>query len=184
MTETIADRYRRLGAAFADTIAAVPTDRWDDASPCEGWTARAVVGHVIDSQGMFLGLVGRTLDPGPPVDDDPHAAWRHTRDQIQAGLDDEERAAAEFDGYFGRTRFDDAVDRFLSFDLIVHRWDLARATGGDETIPVEDLSFIEEKTAGFGDTLRSSGAVGEPLDPPEGADDQTRLLALLGRRAW
>ncbi len=39
--------------------------RWDSPSPCEEWTARDVVGHVVETQGMFLGLVGRELaDPG------------------------------------------------------------------------------------------------------------------------
>src|SRR5690606_40505201 len=34
----IAERYDRLAADFAATIAAVPDDRWGAPSPCEGWT--------------------------------------------------------------------------------------------------------------------------------------------------
>ena len=49
MTET-SQRYARLADAFAAKIAAVPDDRWACPSPCEGWTARDVVRHVIDSQ--------------------------------------------------------------------------------------------------------------------------------------
>ena len=35
-------------------------------------------------------------------------------------------------GFFGETTFESAIDRFANFDLVVHRWDLARATGGDD----------------------------------------------------
>src|SRR5436189_1031131 len=52
----ISERYKRLGDAFADKIAAVPHDRWDSQTPCEEWTARDLVGHVVNTQGMFLGF--------------------------------------------------------------------------------------------------------------------------------
>ncbi|WP_046470059.1 TIGR03086 family metal-binding protein [Allosalinactinospora lopnorensis] len=183
MTE-ISERYARLGDGFAAAIAAVPADRWESASPCEGWTARDVVRHVIETQGMFLGLVGRELGPVPPVADDPAAAWDAARKVVQADLDDPVRAGAEFDGLWGRTRFADAVDAFLCFDLVVHRWDLARATGLDERLDPADVRWAAEQTSRFGDGLRRDGVCGPALTPPEGADEQTRLLVFLGRRAW
>ncbi len=51
----IAERYRRLAGTFEERIAAVPADRWEDPSPCEDWTARDVVRHVVDTQALFLG---------------------------------------------------------------------------------------------------------------------------------
>ena len=68
MTE-IADRYRRLSDAFATTVAGVAHDQWDDPTPCEDWTVRDLLRHAVDTQGMFLGLVGRELGPIPSVDD-------------------------------------------------------------------------------------------------------------------
>ncbi|MDQ4020345.1 MAG: maleylpyruvate isomerase family mycothiol-dependent enzyme [Actinomycetota bacterium] len=47
-----------LADAFAAKIAAVPDDRWASPSPCEGWTARDVVRHVIDSQEMLRAGAG------------------------------------------------------------------------------------------------------------------------------
>ena len=55
----ISDRYRRLSDAFAKKIAAVPGERWDSQTPCEEWTARDLVGHVVNTQGMFLGFIGK-----------------------------------------------------------------------------------------------------------------------------
>ncbi|QVQ50214.1 TIGR03086 family protein [Spiractinospora alimapuensis] len=179
----ISERYAQLGAAFADVVAKVPGDRWENQSPCEEWTARDVVRHVVDTQGYFLALVGRSLGEIPSVDDDPVAAWDAARAVVQADLDAPERAGAEFDGFFGRTRFDAAVDMFLNFDLVVHRWDLARATGGDELIVPDEIDLAWERVARFGDNVRRKDVCGEEVTPPEGADAQTRLLAKLGRQA-
>jgi uncharacterized protein (TIGR03086 family) len=131
MTE-ISQRYARLADAFAAKVAAVPADRWSAPTPCENWTARELVGHVVSTQGMFLGFVGRSIGDVPSVDGDPLAAWNTVRSAVQRDLEDPEKAGAEFEGMMGKQTFEGAVDRFLSFDLIVHGWDLARATGLDE----------------------------------------------------
>lgn len=178
--ETTADRYRRLAAAFADVIEAVPRDAWDRQSPCPDWTARAVVDHVVGTQGMFLGLVGRELTPGPQ---DAAGAWASASAQTQAGLDDPERAAEEFDGFFGRSTYADAVDRFLCTDLVVHAWDLATATGQEHVMAPEDIERLRAAVAAFGEGARAPGAFGPELEAPEGCDEQTRVLALVGRRA-
>jgi uncharacterized protein (TIGR03086 family) len=182
MTE-IADRYRRLSAAFADTIAAVPADRWSSPSPCEDWTALEVVQHVVDTRSLFRGLIG--LDPtgAPPAADDPLAAFRAATAVVQDDLDDPEIATTSFQGFAGETTYEAAVDRFINMDLVVHRWDLARATGGDERIDDEDVARIAAAAHEMGDMLRSPGACGPEITVGDGADDQTRLLAFLGRRA-
>lgn len=188
MTETIADRYRRRAARFTETVAAVPPDRWSAPSPCPEWDARALVAHVVQAQGLFAGFVGRDAAEGPSVDDDPLGAWIAARDQTQAELDDPTLATAEFDGLMGRTSFEQAADRFLSFDLVVHRWDLARAAGLDDEIPADDLaalqSAVEVMSEQMGEAMRSPGAFGPAIEPPAGADGQTRVLAFIGRRAW
>lgn len=182
MTE-ISDRYRRLSDAFADRIAAVPDDGWGSPTPCPDWNVRELVGHVVGTQDMFLQLVGRSMpDDLPSADDDPAAAWNAARAVMQADLDDPARAGVEFQGYQGPSTFEAAVDRFLNFDLVVHGWDLARATGRDETIDPDDLARIDAASRHFGEGMRSPSAFGPEVSPPSGADDQTRVLAFLGRR--
>ncbi|CAN5703232.1 TIGR03086 family metal-binding protein [soil metagenome] len=181
MTE-ISERYDRNAATFAAKVGAVPDDQWASPSPCEGWTARDVVRHVIDAHGIFLGLVGRELGDIPPVDDDPAAAFDAARRQMQDDLDDPDRGGEEFDGFFGRTTFAAAIDRFLSGDLVVHGWDLARATGLDERLDAAEVQRALEEMPKFGDALRSPQTFGPALEPPPGADDQAKLLAFLGRQ--
>ena len=180
---TSADRYRRLSERFREIVAAVPQDRWTSPSPCEDWTALDVVRHVVDSHAMFEQLASRPLDATPDVEADPLTAFDEVRAIVQADLDDPERASTSWDGHFGRTTFEEGIDRFVGLDLIVHGWDLAMATGGDTSIPAEDLGVLEAAVVGFGEAARAPGVFGPALDVPPDADEQTRVLALLGRRA-
>ena len=179
MTE-IAQRYTRLADAFAEKIEAVPDGAWSNQSPCEEWTALDVVKHVVNTQGMFLGFVGRDVGAAPAVDDDPLGAWRGTSSAVKAGLADPAVAHAEYDGFDGRSTFERGVDRFLCFDLVVHAWDLARATGLDERIDPDDVTQVREAAEAFG-PVRSPQVFGPEVDAPPGADDQAKLLAFLGR---
>ena len=101
---------------------------------------------------------------------------------MEGDLEDPERAAAEFDGLSGRSTFETAVDRFLSMDLVVHGWDLARSAGLDEHIDPDEVGRVRRQAEAFGDALRSPRAFGPPVEPPPGSDEQDQLLAFLGRR--
>ncbi|MGH8932643.1 MAG: TIGR03086 family metal-binding protein [Egibacteraceae bacterium] len=180
----VSQRYARLAESMTTKIASVPDDRWANPSPCEKWTARDVVRHVIEAHGRFLGLVGRELGAIPAIEEDPLAAWNAARKIVQADLDDPERASAEFDGFAGRTTFEQAIDQFICGDLLIHSWDLARATGLYERLDPDEVRRVAGWADTFGDLLRGPGACGPALEPPPGADDQTKLLAFLGRRSW
>lgn len=181
--ESIPERYRRVAAAFVDTVAAVPTARWDDSSPCEGWSARDVVGHVVQSQGLFLGFVGLGPDAGPDVVADPLGAVRAATGSVQAALDDPATREVTYQGFGGEMTFVAGVGAFLVPDLVVHRWDLARATGGDESVDHADVAMIRNQMAEWPEELmRSPQAFGPAVEPPPGADEWQQLLAFLGRR--
>ena len=105
----------------------------------------------------------RTRPAGPSVDDDPLGAFTAARDAVQAALDDPATAAQEYDGMFGRTTFAESVDGFLSADLVIHRWDLARATGQDETPPRRRGARVHEMLEPMDEKMRGPGAFG-----PEG----------------
>ncbi len=177
----VADRYRRLARAFTDRVEAVPAERWANPSPCAGWTARDVVRHMVETSEVFLGMVGLELPAGPSADDDPVAAWAAARDAVQATLDDPALASLSYDGRFGPTTFEQGVGRFVCADLVVHTWDLARATGLDERLDPDAVHELLVGMEPMDEILRESGAFGPKVEPPEGADEQTRLLAFLGR---
>ncbi|UYM06441.1 TIGR03086 family metal-binding protein [Solicola gregarius] len=180
--ESIAQRYARLRHSFAAKVAAVPVERWQNRSPCEDWTALDVVRHVIETQRTFERLVDRELEPGPPVDDDPNGAFLAATDQVQAHLDDPETAKAGYTGYFGPTTFEESIDGFLSMDLVVHGWDLARAAGLDEHIDPADVAWVWSRAEALNDTMRGPKTYGPAIDAEPDASDQDKLLAFLGRQ--
>ncbi|MBA3984593.1 MAG: maleylpyruvate isomerase N-terminal domain-containing protein, partial [Acidimicrobiia bacterium] len=108
----IADRYRTLADAFERKIAAVDSEQWSNQSPCEAWTARSVVDHVVDVHGMMLGQIDRGLSPAP-VDDSPMAAFQSARADVETVLDDPALSHTEYDGAFGRTNIAATIDQFL-----------------------------------------------------------------------
>lgn len=181
--ETISDRYRRLAEGLTTAISAVPSDKWDVASPCEGWSVRDVVQHILDTQKGSLEPVGLSISGGPSVDDDPVAAWGHVREKMQDILDDPTRANLEYDGHFGKTDLASSIGSFYSLDLIVHAWDIAHPTGVDDTISSEDLDFVETFITQMGDNIRLDGVCGPAIEVPADADRQTKVLAQLGRDA-
>lgn len=178
----IAERFRTRSAEFARRVDAVPEDRWDAPSPCTGWTARDVLDHMLDNvrtMPRYAGVAGPEL----PVTaaDDPRRAWQEASAAMQAILDDPELAGTAYDGYFGRTTLGDTVDRFLGFDLVVHAWDIARATGGDERLPDDEVRALWAQAQDWGDTIRMEGICGPEVPVPDGAPVQDRLLAFVGR---
>jgi uncharacterized protein (TIGR03086 family) len=179
----IADRYRRLAAAMEERIAAVPDDRWGSPAPCEGWTARDVVKHLVDTPAMFFGLVNQPAPAGgPSVDDDPVGAFAHVRDAVQGALDDPAVADLPYEGLMGASTFAKGLDQFLSADLVIHAWDLARATGQDDRLDPDEVHRLHERMLPMDEMLRAPGAFGPKIEPPAGADEQTQLLCFLGRR--
>jgi uncharacterized protein (TIGR03086 family) len=177
----ISARYARLAATMTAKVEHVPDDRWDSPSPCESWVARDLVQHLVDTHGMFVGFVNLQLAPGPAAAEDPVGAWASARDQMQARLDDPDTAQREFDGLSGPTTLEDAVNRFICFDLLIHGWDLSRAAGLDETIDPAELPNLWEDTLAFGPMIRSERTCGPEVEAPADATEQERLLAYLGR---
>ena len=179
----ISERYRKVAGKFTETARAVPDDAWDNPAPCDGWVARDVVGHMVEwMPGMFFTNVGLPVPEGPSVDDDPAGAWEALSDAIQAGLDDPDIATREFDMQMGRFSFEDAIGMFCLGDVLVHTWDLARATGLDETLDPEEVHGMYEGMLPMDDVLRSSGHYGPRVTVPDDADEQTKLIAFTGRR--
>lgn len=179
----IADRYRTLAARFTETVEAVPDDRWDDSSPCSEWSARQVVDHVAESERDFLARFERAPDP-VGGGRDPMATWAPVRDAVQATLGDPAAADTAFEGYFGPSTFAAAIGDFYAFDLLVHRWDVARATGltDHEAMPPEEVTRSFAEMRGMGDALRQPGICGPEVEIGDDADEQSRFLAFLGRR--
>lgn len=180
----IAERYRRVAGRFTERANEVHDAAWEHPAPCDGWVARDVVRHLVEWIPAFLAAAGGPALPvGPSVDDDPAGAWAALDAGIQSLLDDPVASATEVTHpRAGTHRLDDAISAFFLGDIVVHTWDLARATGLDETL---DPDVVHDMLVGMeplDEVLRASGHYGPRVEVPADADEQTRLIAFTGRR--
>ncbi|WP_029431725.1 TIGR03086 family metal-binding protein [Blastococcus sp. URHD0036] len=179
-----ADEYREIADRFTRLVEGV-TDAatWDRPAPVDGWTARDVVRHLVEWFPAFLhGGAGIELPAGPSVDDDPVAAWTTFSTGVQELLDDP--ASAELvlsNPHIGDIPLPQAVSQFFTADVFMHTWDLARATGQDETLDAARCAVMFAGMEPLDEMLRASGQYGPRVPVPEDADPQTKLLAFIGR---
>jgi uncharacterized protein (TIGR03086 family) len=164
----IADRYRTVAADFTTTVRAVPDDAWSSPAPCEGWVARDVVRHLVTWVPGFFESRGTTGIPTGDADADPLAAWLALDAAIQDRLD------------AGDGEFAEAIGQFVLPDVLVHTWDLARATGLDETLDPTECQALFEGMEPMDAAIRGEH-FGPRVPVPDDADVQTKLLAFTGR---
>lgn len=180
---TVADRYRNVAAGFTRRVDAVPSGGWQRPAPCEGWVALDVVRHLIEWIPPFLHAgAGIDIPTSADVDDDPASAWRTTNEAIQRVLDDPSTPTRVFEHpRAGRHRLDEAIGMFILGDVLVHTWDLARATGQEETLDPHEVRAMLAGLEPVADMLSQSGQYAERVVVPDDADGQTKLIALTGR---
>jgi uncharacterized protein (TIGR03086 family) len=169
--------YNDAADRFTATVES--TRDWSATSPCEGWSAADVVDHVVDTQRDFLGRFD--IDAGARPSGAPDAVWASHLATVRDLVTDEVRAR-EYDGFFGRTTFGETLDDFYGFDLVVHGWDLGSSQGAPTEFTDTDMDAMEAAFVGFGDHAYDDGVFKQPVDVPEDADRQTKLLARMGRR--
>ncbi len=169
-------------AAAAEPFTRVITQvvSWDAPSPCEGWTARDVLDHVLTTQADFL--TGHGIDLSPADTAHPVAAWTTRDAELRAILADPELDGHPYQGWFGPTTVGETLATFYGWDLLVHRWDVAVADGRNERFSDAELDLIDGAADGFGDTLYAEGICQPAVPVGADADRQERVLARLGRR--
>jgi uncharacterized protein (TIGR03086 family) len=184
----IADRYRVRADAFESKVAAVKPGQWENRSPCAEWNARDVVGHIVDMHGVILRPFGRDLSPAPSLQKDPLGTFRAARADIEAVLADPVLAATEHETPSGKMTAEQHIDQVASADMVVHGWDLARATGQDDTIDPEEVARMLPEAEAIPEVMRIPDAFGPGIvvfgpkvKVPDDASLQDRLLGLMGR---
>ena len=179
-----AARYRRIADGFTRRAKAVAPDAWGNPAPCAGWVARDIVRHLVEWFPPFLeGGAGLALSAGPSVDTDPLGAWITLDKGVRGVFDAPDITTRRFEhDRAGSHALGDAIDMFFTGDVLIHTWDLARATGGDETLDPDEVHRMLVGLEPLDEMLRGSGQYGPRVAVPDDADEQTRLIAFVGRQ--
>ena len=179
--------YRDALEGCSRRVAAVGPEDWHRPTPCADWDVRALVAHLVDENlwappllaGRTIADVGDEL-AGDPLGDDPRAAW----DTSAAAAAEAVARPGALEGTahlsFGDVPGEEYVCQ-LTADLLVHAWDVARATGGDERLDPAVVDAVAAWFDGMEDLYRAAGAIGPAVPLPDGAGPQDRLLARFGR---
>ncbi|MGW4563987.1 TIGR03086 family metal-binding protein [Streptomyces sp. NPDC004561] len=182
MGSSVQHLYERIAGRFEDLIANCPSGRWEDPSPCPGWTAWDVAAHVVSNhRRATAGLDGSGYST-PGRGEDLLQAWNSASAEIKDALRTPEKASALLGEEFGSIPFEEFVKRMACADTLIHTWDLARATGQDETLDAEAVSVATGILLPEDDDIRTPKAFGPKVASVADADAQTRLLNFLGRQ--
>ena len=154
-------------------------DGWERPTPCDGWVARDVVVHLADWTPFLLEAVGRSApDPADP----PIERWRFNAAAMQAIMADPAEAAIEIEtGPPGRMPVARAIAMFVTGDVVVHTWDLARSIDLDVELDEQTLADQLAGMEPMEEAIRNSGHFGPRVDVPADAPIADRALAFTGR---
>jgi len=177
----VQDRYWNVVAGFRRRLDGVGVGDWASPTPCTEWTVADLVAHVV---GVHRRVVA-TVTGHEPVEVDPTgdlpAQWREACDAVLDALGDETLAETTVSGMFGEQTFESLVSRLLCADTLVHTWDLARATGQDESLEPDAVGKALLFLTPIDDAIRRPGGFSVRIEPRPDADEQTRLLNFCGR---
>lgn len=156
-------------------------------TPCPDYDTRALVNHLVAYTGIGMecrarrrphpeGLAERdfTADPRWAAD------YAEALDRAVAAWADP--AAWEGDISMGGTAMPaEAVAGMLFLELVLHAWDLAKATGQEYRAGDATAKLLLAVVQGQAELYRQYKGFGEPVEPPAGAGDLELALALSGR---
>jgi uncharacterized protein (TIGR03086 family) len=190
MTAPSPDQLEASLSVAQGLVAAVGPGQWAAPTPCSEWDVHALVAHLVGGNQRFAGLVSgattleelRGVAAGDVLGDDPVRAFSNAAEALLAAF----RLPGALDRLvtipFGTVPGAVALDLRLT-EILVHGWDLARATS--QSVHFDD-ALIEQEYQFSAQTLTQVPTGRSPFAAPtdvradfSGLD---RLAALLGRR--
>lgn len=172
---------------FSGAVRLADAAGWDRPTPCEGWRALDVLGHVGSAVSFGAALLRgdrpawEPVDPpGQAVTGAPATWWEACRaPAVEAvGACDLDQVV---DSPMGRRSVREGLG-FPAVDLFLHAWDLARSAGGDVEIPDEAVRFTRGALGGIEDgQLRGPRVFGPAVAVAEEATPTEALVGWSGR---
>ena len=173
--------YRAATDRATAVVDAVRPDQLESPTPCTEWTVQQLLDHLVGGTEYLLSAAEQR-EPAQPS----HATGADYRRGVADVL-----AALQLPGTMEQTcmsplGFEWPVAQAVAgtfMDVLIHTWDLARATGQDDKL---DPDLVDACTAMFLPDMpergRAAGIIGPAVQVGDGASPQDRLLAAMGRR--
>lgn len=166
-------------------IAAISDDQWNLPTPCTEWSVRDLVGHLVAGNDGFASALRGQAAPVSAHASSPGellSAYRRSARVLLDAFGEPGALEREVTVPFGTVPGSVALHLRMT-ELLVHGWDLARATGLNVAFP-DDLA--EQELAFTRAALADVPPGRRQFAPPEPVADDApaidRLAACLGRR--
>jgi uncharacterized protein (TIGR03086 family) len=164
--------------SILDGIAA---DQWDLPSPCTEWSVRQVAEHLTGGNDLFTRALGGVVPPSPSGAEGIARAYHESAERLLSAFRQPGVMEKAVQVPFGTVPGAVALGLRLT-EVLVHGWDLARATGQTPRFPEgaaeQALSFTQPM-------LQRIPPDRKPFAPPQPVDEDApaidRLAARLGR---
>lgn len=175
MSQQHADLWNTVAAAWDQRISAVSAEQMETATPCSDWNVQALVEHAVGTQISFAGgTVGADIAEG--------AEWPAVHAAISAAIEDPSVLGEMTEHPMMGTVPKAMLFGIATTDLLIHTWDLARATGGDEQLPAQAIGICHQGLQMFPpEVMRQEGFFGPAVESAADADAQTQFLNFAGR---
>ncbi len=183
------ESFARALAAVEPLIDAVTPAQLDSPTPLPGWTVRTLIQHLAEVNAEFAGIARgepapeEGVDPTKAGNGNPIAAFHQAARVAQAVFSRPGMPERTYRFPWGEEPGAKIVQHVID-ELLIHGWDLARATGQSPPFP-DDLveQSFESWQSWFAEWPRSAGNNFGPEQPaPPDAQPIGRLAAFLGRR--
>ncbi len=182
------DQFDTIVPTLGDLVKGVRPDQLDNPTPCAKFQVRDLLGHFvgnIDSvaDGFRGEPIPEQLVPRPELlGDDPGKTY----DAVMADFGAVIRSPGAMDQVL-RVPFGDvpapALVGFIAFDLMMHSWDLATATGQPYLPPDELVAEVDAfARQAVAPEWRDGDTFAAEVDPPADASPLERLVAFSGRQ--
>jgi uncharacterized protein (TIGR03086 family) len=156
-------------------------------TPCDGWSVRELLNHVVSGNlwaaelatGKSIADVGDRLD-GDTLGADAPSAYHASAALAVAAFNAPGAMDAPCAVSYGPVPGSVYCGHRI-LDVVIHGWDLAKATGQDTTLAPGLIDAVTAIVTPQMDMIASSGMFGTTVAIANDADAQTRLLSQLGR---
>ena len=167
-------------------MAAVKDSQLNDSTPCVEWNVQQLILHNIKvAQAVHSGITGS--EPVNPFDvsgsippEGAEAAFHESTNIALQDLKVPGNLEKVVDSPFGKIPVAEFI--MLPFaDMVIHKWDLAKAVGGEVSLDGSLAEICYHTFAGIAGGARKSGAFGPEVQIPISGSVQDKLLGLTGR---
>jgi uncharacterized protein (TIGR03086 family) len=183
--------FERAVTSTAEIVKGIPAGHLGTPTPCSEWDVRGLLCHVIGTLWLAEGLLSDQaprypMMPGglPPADvvgDDPAGAYNEAAAAALAAAGAGDALTRMHVTPLGEMP-GPVLAGFTTLDILVHGWDLAKATGQ----PADLDGRLAAHVLGFADQALTAETraprIGPAVTVPEGAPATDRLVAFLGRQ--